>query len=199
MTIKTFYFNPYRECTYVVDNGQGQCFVLDPGMYGENEEQRMADYLKKNSLQPVSVLITHAHPDHICGLDFFRQHYPTVPVFGMNYEQGLREFCFEKNREATAAANDVFTQNGFPSPFVITTPGHKEDSVCYYFQEDGILFTGDTLFQESIGRTDLPGGDTGLLLQSLHCLMRLPDNTTVYPGHAYPTTIAHEKAYNPYL
>lgn len=196
MNIKTFYFNPYRECTYVVDNGQGQCFVVDPGMYGDNEERRMADFLEKNSLRPVAVLVTHSHPDHVCGLDFLRQRYPALPVYGTDYEKGLRNLDTEAN---APAAGDVFAQNGFPSPFVIATPGHKEDSVCYYFREEGILFTGDTLFQESVGRTDLPGGDTGLLLRSLHRLMELPDDTAVYPGHAYPTTIAHEKAYNPYL
>ena len=198
MTIKTFYFNPYRECTYVADNGQGQCFVVDPGMYGEGEEQRMADYLRKNSLQPVALLITHAHPDHICGLDFFRQHYPSLPVFGTNYEHGLREYLFDNSGSNTSEDN-VFTRNNLPSPQVIRTPGHKEDSVCFYFERDKMLFTGDTLFQESVGRTDLEGGDTGLLLQSLHRLMELPEDTVVYPGHAYPTTIAHEKEYNPYL
>lgn len=196
MNIKTFYFNPYRECTYVADNGQGQCFIVDPGMYGDGEEGRMAEFLKKNSLQPVAVLITHSHPDHICGLDFFRKHYPTLPVYGMNYEKGLRDFDTEKTQ---AVADDVFTRNHFPSPMVIPSPGHKEDSVCYYFEEEKILFTGDTLFQESVGRTDLDGGDMNQLLQSLHRLMQLPDNTTVYPGHAFPTTIAHEKEYNPYL
>lgn len=198
MNIKTFYFNPYRECTYVADNGQGQCFVVDPGMYGEGEEQRMADYLRKNNLQPVAVLITHSHPDHICGLDFFRQHYPALPVFGTNYDHGLRKYPYDKSGE-DAFEEDVFARNGLPSPRVIHTPGHKEDSVCFYFEEDKILFTGDTLFQESVGRTDLEGGDTNLLLQSLHRLTELPDDTAVYPGHAYPTTIAHEKMYNPYL
>ena len=82
---------------------------------------------------------------------------------------------------------------------VVATPGHKEDCVCYHLPEDKTIFTGDTLFQESIGRTDLPGGDMGLLISSLKKLELLPDDTKVYPGHGYPTTIGHEKQYNPYL
>lgn len=188
MNIKTFYFNPYRECTYVADNGQGKCFIVDPGMYGEGEEQRMTDYLTKNGLEPIAILITHTHIDHICGLNFFRQQWHNILVFGSHFDDDA------KNSE-----EDVFVKNGFSSPRIIPTPGHKEDCVCYYFEEEKILFSGDTLFYESVGRTDLEGGDTATLLQSLQRLMELPEDTKVYPGHAYPTTIGHEKEYNPFL
>ncbi|MCR4665536.1 MAG: MBL fold metallo-hydrolase [Paludibacteraceae bacterium] len=198
MNIKTFYFNPYRECTYVVDNGQGQCFIVDPGMYSPTEEQRITDYIKLRELQLIAVVITHSHPDHICGLDFLRDSYPNITVFGFNYNKRLQVLDLEKE-EITGCCDDVFSQNHFSSPLVIHTPGHKEDSVCYYFEKEKILFTGDTLFQESVGRTDLEGGDTNQLLHSLHLLMKLPEDTAVYPGHAYPTTIGHEKEYNPYV
>ena len=82
---------------------------------------------------------------------------------------------------------------------MLPTPGHKEDSVCFYFESEGIIFTGDTLFQESIGRTDFPGGDMNVLLQSLARLQQLPRETVVYPGHGFSTTIDHEIRYNPYL
>lgn len=88
---------------------------------------------------------------------------------------------------------------GGPRWVSILTPGHKEDAVCFYFPEEKTIFTGDTLFQESIGRTDLPGGDMGQLIHSLNELKKLPEDTLVYPGHGYQTTIGHEKDFNPYL
>lgn len=187
MTIKTFYCNPYRECTYIVEvsreTGESvnrkECIIIDPGMYGEKEEKRVLDYLEEHQLIPVAILITHRHPDHICGLECLQKMYPNLmTVDGLSGFSGFSEL------------------SGFQ---MIPTPGHKEDSVCFYFEKEKVLFTGDTLFQESIGRTDLPGGDMPTLIRSLEILKKLPDDTQVYPGHGYPTTIGHEKAYNPYL
>ena len=79
------------------------------------------------------------------------------------------------------------------------TPGHKEDCVCYYLTDEGVLFSGDTLFRQSVGRTDLPGGNYSVLIQSLHDLLQLPADTTVYPGHSEPTTIGYEQQYNPFV
>lgn len=179
MEIKTFYFNPYRECTYVVQYGQ-DIFIVDPGMYTAKEVERLMSYLHDNQLSPTMYLITHSHPDHICGVEALISHYPDI-----------REVSYQ-----TSVVNNQLSVCGCQ---VIPTPGHKEDSVCYYFAEEKILFTGDTLFQESIGRTDLPGGDMSELIRSLKKLSELPDDTQVYPGHGYATTIGHEKEYNPYL
>ncbi len=188
MNIKTFYFNPYRECTYVVDNGNKVCFVVDPGMYGEREQERMSNYLSDNQMQVFAILITHSHIDHICGLEYLRQQFPQAVVIGENFSP----FNLQEH-------NQLFVSNGFFAPQCILTPGHKEDCVCYYFKEDNVLFSGDTLFQESVGRTDLEGGDMVQLHDSLSLLMQLPDQTIVYPGHAYPTSIGHEKDYNPFI
>ena len=176
--LQTFYFNPYRECTYVLSNADKQAVIIDAGMYDQREQQRFVDYIKSEQLTPIALLITHAHPDHVCGVEFLEQHYNLQAVI----------------QPAEGAINIP----GFNIQ-VIATPGHKEDCVCYYLPDEQIIFTGDTLFQESIGRTDLPGGDMHTLMLSFRKLMVLPENTKVYPGHGYPTTISHEKLYNPYL
>ena len=178
MKVETFYFNPYRECTYVLVNDHQQAVIIDAGMHETREQQRFAQYIQSQQLTPIALLITHAHPDHICGVEFVESTY------------GLKAII-----QPYAGKLSI---DGFKIQ-VIWTPGHKEDFVCYYLPEEKMIFTGDTLFQESIGRTDLPGGDMGLLIRSLKKLEVLPEDTKVYPGHGYPTTIGHEKQYNPYF
>ena len=178
MKIETFYFNPYRECTYVISNDAKQAIIIDAGMYEEREQKRFAEYIQQEQLQVVALLITHAHPDHVCGVEYIESTY------------GLKAIIHPAEGKLDIPHIDIQ---------VIRTPGHKEDAVCYHLPNENIVFTGDTLFQESIGRTDLPGGDMATLIRSLRKLILLPDNTEVYPGHGYPTTINHEKQYNPYL
>lgn len=181
MTLQTFFFNPYRQATYVLSEGK-HALIIDAGIYTEREQQRFAEYFAKYSLTPVAVLITHAHEDHVCGLEWLKQQWPNIMVVYQPQSGTLN----------------------LPEPFngcvnVIPTPGHKPDAVCYYLPQHQMLFSGDTLFQESVGRTDLQGGDYGALIHSLQLLKQLPPETNVYPGHGYPTTIAHEITYNPYL
>lgn len=179
LKIKTFYFNPYRECTYVVwREGERECLLVDAGMSNEREWERLRMFLTEEKLVPIALLITHTHPDHVCGMDFVEQ------AYGVN--------------ATVYPVEGTLTAGGFRME-VIRTPGHKEDCVCYYLRDENVLFTGDTLFQESVGRTDLPGGDMQTLVLSLRKLVALPEETNVYPGHGYPTTIGHEKQYNPYL
>ena len=193
MKIQTFYCNPYRECTYILsdfpleNNPLGNlCVIIDPGMYGEKEEALVQAYLDTEHLVPTAVLITHTHPDHICGLEYLQRHYPELLIYGLD-----SNVCHSliPNTHTLLLAGQIVT--------IILTPGHKKDSVCFYWQQQGILFSGDTLFKESIGRTDLPTGDMRALVQSLKHLSELPDETVVYPGHGLSTTIAYEKQFNP--
>ena len=162
----------------MLTDDERHAIILDAGMYEEREQQRFAEYISKEQLEIVALLITHAHPDHVCGQAFIEQTYNLQAI--IQPDEGQLDIPYFHIQ-------------------VIATPGHKEDCVCYYLPEKKILFTGDTLFQESIGRTDLPGGDMGTLIRSLKKLVVLPEDTHVYPGHGYPTTIEHEKKYNPYL
>lgn len=189
LQIKTFYCNPFRECTYVLTAAEPSetsqpCLIIDPGMYESKEENRVLSFLSEHHLTPAAILITHAHPDHICGLEAVIKAYPDTPKYSYND-------LHEDESTPITLAGLTFR--------MLYTPGHKEDCVCFYFESEHILFSGDTLFQESIGRTDLPGGDFGILITSLAKLKQLPDETMVYPGHGYTTTIAHEKVANPYL
>lgn len=200
MFVKTFYFNPFRECTYVLYKERAHaCVIIDCGASDERERERLAKFIHENELRPVAHLVTHTHPDHICGMEWLESTYGiSSTIFP---EEGPLHLNSDSPAEATPSDHD----REFPPCTVLRTPGHKEDCVCYIFapqhgeSEGTVLFSGDTLFQESVGRTDLPGGDMSLLLRSLQRLMTLPDDVTIYPGHGYPTTIAHERRYNPYL
>ncbi len=175
MAIQSFYFNPYRECTYLVwqDFGNRSALIVDAGMYDESEQTRFADFIEKKGLHPVALLITHSHPDHVCGVEFLRRTY------------GLEPIVFP--------SDGLLTIPDFNGISVLHTPGHKEDSVCYYWEQEHCVFTGDTLFAGAVGRTDLSGGDMETLRRSLRRLLTLPESTVVYPGHGLPTTIGEER------
>lgn len=187
MTVQTFVCNPYMQNTYVAHLPQAkECIIVDAGIYSPEEEQELTDYIRRQQLSVAAILITHAHPDHVCGRKHLQALYPEAQVVDYSY---LRASFGEQEPVLQLAGITVRC---------LYTPGHKEDCVCYLCDET-TLFSGDTLFRESIGRTDLDGGDYGVLMRSLDDLMQLPPQTMVYPGHSEPTTIAHERRYNPFI
>ncbi|MBR0309335.1 MAG: MBL fold metallo-hydrolase [Paludibacteraceae bacterium] len=186
--IKCAVCNPYMQNTYIVHKqGEDRCVIVDAGMYTAEEERQVSEYIRSRQLQVDAILITHAHTDHICGKQWLKETYPSACLIDQTY------------LSTTYREHEPLLQIAGMHIRCLYTPGHKEDCVCYYMAEAGVLFAGDTLFRESVGRTDLSGGDYATLQQSLQYLMQLPAGTTVYSGHGEPTTIAHERQYNPFV
>lgn len=191
-------------CYFVYREGSSETMLFDPGAAGKQVYEK----LKEKGFEVKMILLTHAHYDHIMGCN------EMIAVSGAK----LYALQDEKNLCESAEANlsamvgrpytvkpDVYLQDGEIvtlgefSCKVIATPGHTKGGCCYYFEEAGFLVAGDTLFQESVGRTDFPTGSMKKLLESIkEKLFVLPDETKVYPGHGDSTTIGHEKEFNPF-
>lgn len=214
MTVKTFYCNPFRECTYILSDEQGNGVIIDAGCYNTSEQQRLAAYIASQQLAIRGHLLTHAHLDHLLGARFVFNTYGILPtlsaqdnyLFDRQQEQAAAFGCPLQEQPLTefipiSDGNSV--QFGTLSFQAIATPGHTLGGICYYMQDaqpHPILFSGDTLFAGSIGRCDLPGGNQSALLHSIQTkLLTLPEDTTIYPGHGFETTIGTEKRENPYL
>lgn len=191
---------------YVVSNEETkECFLVDPAVCPEWLVAKIRD----QGLQLKAILLTHGHFDHIMGIDGFLDAFP-VPVYVHEKEQLLlndaeyncsanygKGYTFSK--AVSVQDGDILEIAGMKSR-VIYTPGHTIGGCCYYLEAEHVLFSGDTLFCTSVGRTDLPTGSTSRLLRSVReKLMVLPDETKVYPGHEEETTIGYEREYNPYL
>ena len=193
-------------CYLVVNEEEKQCILIDPAVYsGEIAEQ-----IRREGLDLRAILLTHGHFDHIMGIDGFRKEFPEIPVYAHREEEALlrdasMNASLELGRQYTFSGaayvedDDVLDLAGMQFQ-VIHTPGHTIGGCCYYLQEEKVLFSGDTLFRESIGRTDFPTGNGGQLMRSIReKLFTLPEETAVYPGHMERTTIGDEKKYNPYF
>lgn len=193
---------------YIVENEDGKCLLFDPGSDGT----KLIQWLQEKKLQPLAILLTHAHFDHIGAVDEVREFY-TIPVYLHEKEEkwlgdpmlnGSQYFRM-KSLITAKAADHFFTKEeekslqGF-NFFVYETPGHSPGSVSYFFETLGFVISGDALFKGSIGRTDLPEGNQPQLLASIHDkLLTLPEETVVLPGHGPVTTIIDEMDSNPFL
>lgn len=195
----------YTNCYIAKNKETGEALIIDPADSPSKIE------LKVNAMgaRPVAVLLTHGHFDHIMGVEAVREKYQ-IPVYACHQEEEmLREPSVNMTDQMGKSCSirpdvflddlQVFEAAGF-SIQMIHTPGHTKGSCCYYLKEEGVLFSGDTLFCGSVGRTDFPGGSASQIRDSLHRLLAaLPDDTSVYPGHDTSTTIGYEKRYNPFV
>ncbi|MDZ4840322.1 MAG: MBL fold metallo-hydrolase [Bacteroidota bacterium] len=206
-----FTFNPFQENTYlVVDNGTKECIIIDPGCSNLIERNALKNYITQNSLNPKYVLNTHCHLDHIYGNAWACREYG-IQLYANSLEQTVLN-----NAELSAKMYDMpipdpctidfFLEDGGvlkigTSSFkIFHTPGHSPGHLVFYNESDGYVINGDVLFRESIGRSDLPGGNHNQLINSIRkFLFTLPDNTLVYTGHGIETTIGYEKLNNPFL
>lgn len=204
MKIETFEVGSYAVNCSIVSDG-AHVWIVDPGSEGE----RIVEKLQHQRLQPMAALLTHAHFDHISGLPALQRAFPGLPVyvhaadipfFGHPFNQMPGEYASigvpDNLRPLDGDRSCLPTEWGFS---VIHTPGHTPGGVCYLLDRECTLFTGDTLFSMSCGRTDFPGGDMQAMLDSLKRLSQLDEKLKIIPGHGECSTIGREKAGNPYM
>lgn len=212
MTIKTFVFNPFQENTYVVYDENGEAAVIDAGCLFEEERQELKKFIEQQGLILKRVLNTHLHLDHIFGNKFLFDTYGLAPEAAREDEfwldafpQSMQAFGLTPGMGQAQAIGKYLTENqeikiGNITFTVLSVPGHSPGSLAFYSAKDGVVFSGDALFQSSIGRTDLAQGDYATLIRAIReKLFSLPDETVVYSGHGPETTIGAEKRFNPFL
>lgn len=209
--VKTFSFNPFQENTYVLYDETKACAIFDPGCYYGHERKVLQQFIADLGLKPQYLINTHCHLDHVFGNRFVAQTY------------GLKLSAHRGEQEVLDRLIPVCKMYGIPnvedSPLIedfleagtsisfgqttlklLWTPGHSPASLSFYNERDGFVVAGDVLFQQSIGRTDLPGGDYETLIASIKReLLVLPDDTVVYSGHGPSTRIGQERKFNPFL
>lgn len=209
LTIETFTFNPFQENTYVLFDETNEAVVIDAGCYGREEEKELSDFIESKKLTVKAVLNTHSHIDHILGSYYVKDKYKVPLLIHKQDEQMLRAgkisasiYGMDRFTEVSA---DGYLSEGEPVKFgnqsldVLFLPGHAPGHVGFYHRAQKVLLGGDVLFNRSIGRTDLPGGDYDTLIESIHKkIFTLPDDVVVYPGHGPTTTVGEEKVENPF-
>lgn len=209
---KRFEVNPFGENTYIVtDTDTLDTAVIDPGMSTYQEQQQIVNYIDSHNLKLTMILLTHIHIDHVFGVDFLRDKYG-AKTYAAKEDEFLGERIeaqaqmFHLPIEVKPPVIDCFINEktelclGDRKIEILHVPGHSPGSLLYYFPEASILFSGDVLFKNSIGRTDLPGGNHGQLIAGINGkLTTLPLSTVVLPGHGPATTIGEEMRYNPFF
>ena len=210
LTVQPFTFNPVQENTYVVYNEKGQCCIIDPGCYFASEEADLKNFIHDNGLAPVYLLNTHCHLDHIFGNRFVQKtwgltlhiHEQEQPVLEYGPISGqLWQLPFDNyDGELVFIDEGTVIRLGEEEMHVLFTPGHSPGHVSFYSRDHKFIISGDVLFEGSVGRTDLPGGNFETLEESIKTkLYTLPEDTIVHPGHGNSTTVGDEKKSNPFV
>ena len=209
MKIDYLILGGYQTNCYVLSENDAakDCLIIDPGL----EAEELIEFLDEQKLNPVAVILTHGHIDHIAGLEVLHSRFSEIKVYIHNLDA---EMLTESNRNLSAMTGAAFVTKAEDMSLkegdiidlagvklhVLHTPGHTPGGISLYSKEAGVAFVGDTLFADSIGRTDFPGGSMSQLLNSVRLkLFTLPEETQVYPGHGPATTIAAEIAHNPFF
>ena len=211
MKIARLIFNPIQENTYIIWDDTLEAAVIDAGNMNERENEVLAKFIADNGLKPKYALNTHGHFDHLLGVDFLREKYGAQLAMSSKDEFLLKGASvsaelFGVKADALPEAIDVDLEGKESIKFgntelkIIPTPGHTPGHVAFFEPESKVLFTGDTLFRESIGRTDLPGGDYSWIMRSIiENILPLGDDVKIYPGHGDISDLGHESMYNPFV
>lgn len=210
ITIKSFTFNPFSQNTYVIFNDDKDAFILDPGNFSDEETNSLDKFIEENDLKIQNIILTHAHIDHVLGLQKAFDKY-NVPVlmheldqeildrnpmdanrFGFFFKPFEGEISYLKENEILRLGKDEFK--------ILHVPGHSPGHIAFYNEAQKAIISGDVLFEGSIGRTDLYKGNHEDLIKNItEKLFVLDDETMVFNGHGNPTTIGFEKNYNPFF
>jgi glyoxylase-like metal-dependent hydrolase (beta-lactamase superfamily II) len=210
VTIHSFTFNPIGENTYILFDETKQCVIIDPGCYDDAERNTLSNFITDNDLTPVKLLNTHCHLDHVFGNGFVAKKYNlkleihqldqvvldnfiiSANLYGMNADPSPQPSVYLNEGDTIIFGNTTLE--------ILFTPGHSPGSITFYNREQSFMIVGDVLFNGSVGRSDLPGGNHQTLINSIkNKLLPLGDNFKVYSGHGPATTIGWERNNNPFL
>jgi glyoxylase-like metal-dependent hydrolase (beta-lactamase superfamily II) len=207
--IKTFVFNPFMENTYLLYDETGEGIIIDPGCYEAQEKDILKKFVSDNSIQITALVNTHCHIDHVLGNHFVKDtfgvklsiHQASIPVLKSN-EVVASAYGFQEYEQSEAeillSETDVISF-GESKLEILFVPGHAPGHIALFHREQDFCICGDVIFQGSIGRTDLPGGDMDTLLNNIHeKIFPLGDQVVLYPGHGPKTEVGIEKMTNPF-